>query len=65
MAYTVTELAELAGCSRAYVKAEIGRGNLKARRIGHQYSISNTSARAWLNKARRGSRSKTKGTQHG
>jgi hypothetical protein len=65
---TVTELATLFVAAnpdskiqtvRAYIKAEIARGNLPATMIGNQYVINTTDANAWLANPKRGSRSAT------
>lgn len=46
--YSAAEVAEKYGFNRSYVKAEIGRGKLKARKVGNQYVIKATDAQAWF-----------------
>lgn len=43
---------------RAYIKAEIRRGKLPAKKVGNQYIISAADANKWLATPKRGSRSK-------
>jgi len=55
---TVTQAADRSGFNRAYIGAEIRRGNLKATKVGSQYNIEEADFLAWMQKPRRGSRSK-------
>ena len=53
---SVTEAAERAGVGRQYVKDEVMRGNLSARKVGRQYQIEMRDFIEWANKPGRGSR---------
>lgn len=46
--WTTTELAERAGVSQAYVRQLILAGEIRARKVGRDWIISNTEAQRWL-----------------
>lgn len=50
--YRVRELANLANVTSSYIRAEIVRGNLKARKWGPMWVIDRIDAEEWLNKRR-------------
>ena len=56
--WTATQLAEEAGVSARYVRADIKAGILKATRPGHEWLIMTEDARQWLANPKRGSRAK-------
>jgi len=55
---SVGEIAGRTSFNRSFVKAEILRGNLPARKIGNQYAVNILDYEAWMKNPRRGSRSK-------
>jgi hypothetical protein len=51
--YSAAQVAEKYQYNKSYVKAEILRGKLKARKVGNQYVIKATDAQAWFDSLKR------------